>query len=81
MKTSSSSAPNRNLHCTCPTGKTLIGGGARIIRNDGRPWEDIALLESYPYSSTQWFALAAEGTETDAMWQLEVYAICAATSN
>jgi hypothetical protein len=77
VKTTSSSTRNKNLVASCPAGKVVIGGGARVIRNDANAWEDVALVESYPSGSNQWSAVAAEGTETALLWQLEVRAICA----
>jgi hypothetical protein len=37
--------------------EVLAAGGARVIRNDARPWEDVAIIESYPYSATHWAAV------------------------
>lgn len=61
---------------TCPAGKRLIGGGARV--NGGTP--KVALWASYPDNDNVYRARA---TETDAFipnWSLTVFAICAVAS-
>lgn len=63
----------------CPSGKTLIGGGAQILASNGAipPW--MALVSSMPTSSG-WYALAREMQDqirTPGTVQLYVYAVCA----
>jgi hypothetical protein len=80
VSSKSASTRGRNLNHiqVCPAGKTVLGGGAEVVRNDGGElWYDIAITASYPSASDRWAAAAAQGTEVDFAWQLKVYAICA----
>lgn len=81
VRSPASSVRTRTTTVTCPTGKSVISGGARVIRNDGNPWEDVALIASFPAAADTWQAMAAEGTETALVWTLEVFAICATLNN
>jgi hypothetical protein len=64
---------------TCPVGKILLGGGARVTTNGAK--ENIALTESYPSASNAWTAV---GTVTGPIGSggkklfLDTYAVCSA---
>jgi hypothetical protein len=72
----SASTTTRSVFLACPTGKRLIGGGARV--NGGSP--RVAILTSFPDNDNIWRASAGETTATASSWTLTVYAICAITS-
>jgi hypothetical protein len=69
----------KSLHVPCPTGKSVIGGGARADRQSTL----VALGTSIPVpasvtgSAPEWFAEAFETTPTNNNWNLYVYVICA----
>jgi hypothetical protein len=63
----------KSLDVSCPGGKKLIGGGARIFGAGG----DVALDESYPKDATHWSATAYEVNATLVNWHLIGFAICA----
>jgi hypothetical protein len=66
----------KSAFLTCPAGKRLIGGGARV--NGGSP--DTAILQSFPDNDNIWRATAAETDTIAGSWSLTVFAICATTS-
>ena len=74
---SQSSSAKSNITATCPTGKTLIGGGAET--SNPVAW----VTNSNPGTvtsgkATAWLADAdEEGNGTNGQWTLTVYAICA----
>ena len=70
------STTSKSVFLACPTGKRLIGGGARVTGGSPR----VAILTSYPDNDNIWRASAAETTGTVANWTLTVYSICATTS-
>jgi hypothetical protein len=72
----SASTTTRSAFIACPTGKRLLGGGARVTGGSPR----VAILSSFPDNDNIWRATAAETTGTGASWTLTVYAICAVTS-
>ena len=67
---------SKSVFLACPTGKRLIGGGARVTGGSPR----VAVLTSYPDNDNIWRASAAETTATASNWTLTVYSICATTS-
>jgi hypothetical protein len=67
------SAGSKVIGASCPAGKQLLGGGARIVGAAG----SVALDESYPLTATQWRATATEVVATGANWYVNAYAICA----
>lgn len=71
----SSSTLSKSVFLACPSGKRLIGGGARVTGGSPR----VAILTSFPDNDNIWRASAAETTATVANWTLTVYAICAVT--
>jgi hypothetical protein len=65
-----------DITASCPTGKTLVGGGAETNNVDA--W----VTSSAPGTvasgkATTWVADAKERNSTNANWTLTVYAICA----
>lgn len=80
------SSADKGRTVKCPSGQSLIGGGAQIRGPNGPPPEDVVLAASRPVSpnsafahffSTEWYARAVEVDPTSASWQLEVRAFCA----
>ena len=75
------SSPNNSttpkvVQIACPTGKRLMGGGARV--NGGSP--KVALWASFPDNDNIYRANASETDAFVPSWSLTVYAICAVTS-
>jgi hypothetical protein len=60
----------------CPAGKRIIGGGANASIS-GAFYDDLAIVGSYPLTTTRWQAVAAEANATTGNWRLSAYAICA----
>jgi hypothetical protein len=72
----SNSTPSRTVFIPCPTGKRLLGGGARL--NPVLP--QLALQQSYPDNDNIYRATAREIVGTLGNWSLTVFAVCAAAS-
>jgi hypothetical protein len=72
-----SSQTNASADATCPSGKTVMGGGALINRH---PDERTYLVTSWPKSDTTWTAFADSNDALTQNWSLTVYAICATTT-
>ena len=75
------SSPNNSttpkvVQIACPTGKRLMGGGARV--NGGSP--KVALWASFPDNDNIYRANASETDAFVPSWSLTVYAICAIAS-
>jgi hypothetical protein len=70
------STTSKSVFLACPSGKRLIGGGARV--NGGSP--RVAILTSFPDNDNIWRASAGETTATAANWSLTVFSICAVVS-
>ena len=66
----------RTASLGCPSGKRLIGGGARL--NGGLP--QVALQSSFPDNDNVFTASAREITGTSSSWSLTVFAACAVAS-
>jgi hypothetical protein len=74
-QTSTDSTNSKSTTATCPSGKRVLGGGARVT-GDGAA--QVTISESFPDSSLdRWNAVARESDATDATWQLTAYALCA----
>jgi hypothetical protein len=72
-----SSVATKSTSLTCPSGKRLIGGGARVLPlNIG----GVALTQSFPDNDNVYRAAAREVVATPGQWSLTAYAICAAAS-
>jgi hypothetical protein len=68
----------RNLTATCPSGKTLVGGGART--NNTAAWVTTSGPSTVTSGkATAWIADAEEHDTlpTNTQWTFTVYAICA----
>ncbi len=65
----------------CPAGTHVMGGGASINLGieDGSD-TGVVLEESYPFSSTSWYAEATETTVNNFPWAIVVYVICTSSS-
>jgi hypothetical protein len=75
--TSASSSSNpKTVQIACPTGKRLIGGGARVTGNVA----GLAIQASFPDNDNIYRAVARELVANPAAWALTVYAICAVAS-
>jgi hypothetical protein len=72
----SDSSGSKFVEASCPGGKQLVGGGARIVGAGG----SVALDESYPLTSTKWRAYAYEVNATAVSWRVDTFAICAAVA-
>jgi hypothetical protein len=69
------SAAFKELSAVCPTGKRVIGGGARVT---GAGVSKISIVDNFPDSDgTKWNAAAREVDATALTWQLTAYALCA----
>jgi hypothetical protein len=72
------STPGRTAAMTCPTGKRLVGGGARL--NPTPPPTTVAIQQSFPDNDNTFRAYAREIVGTGANWSLTVFAVCANAS-
>lgn len=70
------STPGRTMQIACPTGKRLLGGGARL--NPLLP--QVALQQSFPDNDNIYRASAREVNATGSAWSITVFAVCAVTS-
>jgi hypothetical protein len=73
VTTPSSSVSPRSASLTCPTGKRLLGGGARV--NAGSP--NVAIVAAFPDNDNIWRATAREVVATASTWTLTAFAVCA----
>jgi hypothetical protein len=73
----SNSAVTRSVSQACPTGKRLLGGGARV---NTPPLAGVAIQQAFPDNDNVYRAYAREITATGANWSLTVFAVCAAAS-
>ena len=73
--TDSSSSGSRAVSVNCPSGKRVIGGGARVT---GSGANRVSITEDFPDSDgSKWNARANEVVGTSATWALQAYALCA----
>ena len=72
----SNSLPTKAAFLACPTGKRLLGGGARL----NPVLAQVALQQSYPDNDNIYRANAREIVGTLANWSLTVFAVCANAS-
>lgn len=71
----SSSASSKTVSVNCPSGKRVVGGGARVT---GSGANRVSITENFPDSDgVKWNARAAEVVGTQATWELQAYALCA----
>jgi hypothetical protein len=76
--TNEDSEDAKTVTAECPSGKEVIGGGARV----NGELNEVALTGSNPFSAsngarTGWSAYARESSPTAQNWSLEAFAICA----
>jgi hypothetical protein len=76
------SATTKTTPATCPVGKEILGGGARINGGGTTPTSGVVINESAPVVSTTngrigWVAGGREIGNEEANWQVVAYAICA----
>jgi hypothetical protein len=73
--TAMSSVNSKSVTVSCPSGKRVVGGGARAA---GSGSNRISVVESYPDANeSKWNVRATEVVATTATWELEAYALCA----
>jgi hypothetical protein len=72
----SNSTPSKTAFIACPTGKRLLGGGARL----NPVLAQVAIQQSYPDNDNIYRVTAREVVGTLANWSLTVFAVCAAAS-
>jgi hypothetical protein len=70
------SVSSKTATITCPAGKRLLGGGARL--NPALP--QVALQASFPDNDNIYRATAREIVGTGSSWSLTVFAVCATAS-
>jgi hypothetical protein len=75
--TANDSVSLKTMTAQCPAGKTVIGGGARIVAGSSN-FAFLALQRVL--GNTGWRAVAHEVNPTSANWQVWVLAICANVS-
>jgi hypothetical protein len=76
----SASSPFKNATATCPSGKTVIGGGGQLMEASPMVTHttvvtSVHIASSYPSSTSAWTVEA--GTDLGFPWQVTAYAICA----
>jgi hypothetical protein len=70
-----------NSTATCPAGKTMLGGGARVVTaGSGTPNNAAMLSESYPSAANAWKAVATVGATLSGSQKIgvEPYVVCSA---
>ena len=72
----STSTTSKSVQIACPSGKRLMGGGARV--NGGVP--EVSLTASFPDNDNVYRATAVENDAFIPAWTMTVYAICAVAS-
>jgi trimeric autotransporter adhesin len=76
---SNTSEAKKTVTVSCPSGKQVVGGGAKVVGGDAL----IAITESAPTppnsegKRTGWSVSAAEASASTVAWSVEVYATCA----
>jgi hypothetical protein len=76
VTTAANSTALKSAQMPCPTGKRLLGGGARL--NNAPP--AVALQQSFPDNDNVYRASAREVASTATTWSLTVFAVCAVVS-
>jgi hypothetical protein len=76
VTTPSSSTSPKTASLPCPTGKRLVGGGARV--NAGSP--NVAIVAAFPDDDNIYRATAREVVGTGTSWTLTAFAVCAIAS-
>jgi hypothetical protein len=77
--TPTNSSNLKTTSAVCPTGKRVIGGGARVA---GAGAGRVSIIEAFPDSDgTKFNGTAQEVTATALTWSLQVYAMCATVAS
>lgn len=71
------SSTSRTIGMACPSGKRLIGGGARLNGS----YTTVAVQRSFPDNDNTWRADAREMTPNAGAWSLSAFAICATVAS
>jgi len=79
VTSATSSASPKSGQMACPSGKRLVGGGARLNGTGVgvSPPVSVAVQASYPDNDNIYRAVGREAVATNATWSLTVFAICA----
>lgn len=72
----SNSQPIKSQVTTCPAGKRLLGGGARLNPS----LVGVGIAQSYPDNDNVYRVTAREFTATPNSWSVTVFAVCATAS-
>jgi hypothetical protein len=75
-QSANNSSDPKSVDVACPTGKKVVGGGARVTPAGTA---EVKLDASYP-TATGWTAHAFEEAALATSWQLTAYAVCALAS-
>jgi hypothetical protein len=71
------STTTRTMSMACPSGKRLIGGGARL----NGVFPTVAIQRSFADNDNTWTAQAREMTPNAGSWSLTAFAICAVVAS
>lgn len=74
--TASNSSNVKSAQMACPSGKRLLGGGARLNGGEAA----VAIQASFPDNDNVYRATGREVVSTALSWSLTVYAVCANAS-
>ena len=82
VTTGASSTALRSAQMPCPSGKRLIGGGARVNPAGGAPLPPagVVIQASFPDNDNIYRATAREAVATASSWSLTAFAICASAT-
>ena len=72
----SSSSKTVTATCTNP-GTKVLGGGVNVTTPVSSDLQKLAVVASYPFSTTVWSATVVESSNLNANWVMTVYVICA----
>lgn len=73
--TATDSSTPKVILVNCPTGKRVLGGGARVT---GGGTNNVRVTEFYASTQNQWTVRAVESPTTGNSWQLTGFVYCAA---
>jgi hypothetical protein len=76
VTTAANSTALKTAQMPCPTGKRLLGGGARLNNAPAA----VSLQQSFPDNDNIFRATGREVVATNASWSLTVFAVCASAS-
>jgi len=79
VTSATSSASPKSGQMACPSGKRLVGGGARLNGTGVgvSPPVSVAIQAAYPDNDNIFRAVGREAVATNGVWSLTVFAICA----